>query len=250
MKKDKKIFLKFILIMMISMALGVIVGYSSMANSQTIGQTVENFQIKIIQLSPILIFVSSLVLILAFVEYNKGKKNVIKALTTQEEEDYKKAEDLLENALTKTMYYTIISFTFFGVMLAGFAGTFDENSFVMVIPAIAIFLVLMLLGAFLQNLIIKQVKLISPEKKGNAFDTKFQEEWFDSWDEAEKALIGQAAYKSYQATSKAILIAFVIFSMLSTISPMGPIPMIVLGFIWFVQYYTYGKACRDNNKNK
>ncbi len=248
MKKNRAAFIKFITILVISAGLGFIVGYTSMANSLSIGEIIENYQIKIIQISPVLLFTSSFIIIFAFLDYFKGKKLVSYATSTQKEEDYDQAEKFLEKALSKTMYLTIASFTSFGIMIAGFAGLFEKKDIVIVIISIALFITSMILATFIQLSVIKQIKLISPEKKGYVLDTKFQKEWFDSCDEAEKAIIGQASYKSYMATSKAIIVAFLIFTVMSMLSKMGPIPMIVLGGIWFVQYYTYAKASKGYDK--
>ena len=116
--------------------------------------------------------------------------------------------------------------------------------------SMAVFLVLLIGGSFLQNAIIKQVQKLNPEKKGNVLDSKFHREWFDSCDEAEKAQIGHAAYKSYRATSNAIVGAVLIAVFVSMMTPVGPLPAVLVCGIWAVQFSAYTKAAKEWKNKK
>ena len=50
----------------------------------------------------------------------------------------------------------------------------------------------------------KCVQRVYPEKKGDPASRKFQKEWLESCDEAERAMIYQSAYKSYMTANKTI----------------------------------------------
>ena len=79
--------------------------------------------------------------------------------------------------------------------------------------AIAMVLMLIVFIAWmsiLQYQIINYTKMLNPEKRGNVLETNFQKEWFESCDEAEKDLIGKAAYASYKALTIAFVCCYIV----------------------------------------
>ena len=81
-------------------------------------------------------------------------------------------------------------------------------------------------------------------------DTKFQKDWFNSCDEAEKALVGAAAYKSFITTTKALVVCVVMVILLSIVYPVGPLPIILVCSLWLVQSISYMKAVKECGKSK
>ena len=73
-------------------------------------------------------------------------------------------------------------------------------------------------------------------------DTKFQQEWFDSCDEAERQMIWQCGWASMRAVSRAMLVLFVLLVVLGLVADIGPAPMLVLGSLWLVQTLSYQRA--------
>lgn len=242
MNKNKKIFIKFICIMIISAIIGGLLGYYGSSNSESIKGIFEILELKLVKISPILLLASGLILVFLFKEYQKGKKAVEKAIQTQNDEDFELADKLLENAVVYSMYNTVFSFISFGIVLSGLSGIYEfGKDMIILLFSSLIFIIQVFTVIFAQNKIVKLIKIISPEKNGNVFDTKFQEDWFESCDEAEILAIGKAAYKSYVATSRAIIYSFIICMLVGTFLPIGPYPIIIIGMIWLVQSYTYAK---------
>ena len=63
---------------------------------------------------------------------------------------------------------------------------------------------ILIVGAIIQNKIVEEIKRGYPEKNGDVYDINFKRDWVNSMDEREKALMHEAAYKSFQITSNLI----------------------------------------------
>jgi len=82
-------------------------------------------------------------------------------------------------------------------------------------------------------------KKINPEKKGDTLDSRFQKDWYDSCDEAEKIYIGKCAYKSYLTTTYALVFAWIISLVSIDLFDTGILPVILVCGIWLVQTASY-----------
>ncbi len=251
MNKEKKILVKFLAVAALALGLGFFMGYNSMAfEKDIIGQLTYLFS-SLVKISPVLMVLGFVLMGVAIAYYNKGKAAAAVALAGDEEEKYEKAEELLGNAITMTNWLNIYMYCVFGVMVSGFGTGYSMDDFMPVMAAIALFLVLLIGGALLQNVIVKQIQKLNPEKQGNVLDSKFHKEWFDSCDEAEKARIGHASYKSYRATSLAIVGAMLIAIFISMMTPTGPLAAMLVCGVWAVQFASYTKAAKEwEKKNK
>ena len=108
------------------------------------------------------------------------------------------------------------------------------------------------LGAFLahfavcvvlQQKLVDLTKTLNPEKRGSVYDTKFQKKWLDSCDEAERAVIGQCAYKAYQAVSQACLALWLVFLLGGMFFDWGFLPVLAVCVIWGVGQSVYSYWC-------
>ena len=70
--------------------------------------------------------------------------------------------------------------------------------------AIIVMFFILIVGAIIQNKIVEEIKRGYPEKNGDVYDINFKRDWVNSMDEREKALMHEAAYKSFQITSNLI----------------------------------------------
>ena len=108
------------------------------------------------------------------------------------------------------------------------------------------------LGAFLahfavcvvlQQKLVDLTKRLNPEKHGSVYDTKFRKKWLDSCDEAERAVIGQCAYKAYQAVSQACLALWLVFLLGGMFFDWGFLPVLAVCVIWGVGQSVYSYWC-------
>ena len=122
-----------------------------------------------------------------------------------------------------------------------------SNLGVMIIQTV-IFVIISIIATAVQSKAVKLDKVMAPEKEGNPLDFKFHKEYYDSCDEAEKELIGRASYKSYVATTIAIIVATLICFVMSAFTPIGAIPSMLLIGVWLVQTYTFLKESKKNQR--
>ena len=81
-------------------------------------------------------------------------------------------------------------------------------------------------------------------------DGKFQKQWYDSCDEAERRQVGEASYRSMQAMGRAILALFVVLTLLGLVLDLGVTPFLVLGALWMVQTASYHRAVQQTDSKK
>lgn len=103
----------------------------------------------------------------------------------------------------------------------------------------ALTLASLLISVFAQRRVIGLVKRLCPEKRGDTIDKNFTREWYASCDEAERARIGFAAYKSFLATQHGFVAAIVVLIIISVATPVGWPAFAAVGALWFVQKFTY-----------
>lgn len=104
------------------------------------------------------------------------------------------------------------------------------------IANIAIGLVIIMV---LQYKTVEYVRLISPEKKGNIFDFRFQNKLEQSLDEAELMTTRKAGYKAYKCTSMVLLAMWIVCIVADLTFDAGLFPMAVIMFVLLVHICTY-----------
>ena len=100
---------------------------------------------------------------------------------------------------------------------------------------------------------IRYVKLLQkthPEKKGDPSSTKFQEQWLESCDEAEKEMVYQSAYKAYTALGKMLQILLCATMLLHLVFHTGILAVIVVGVVYLTMTLTYHRSCVSLQKAK
>lgn len=239
----RKIFWKFILIMLICALAGGTMGFLLTAGGQRVTVALEVIMAGLQQYAVIAQFALLVLPIVAACFYFRGRQ-LAAAADPLQDDAYGPADRSYGLAMNWISAVQVLSFTCFGVGLTGGSG-------VPLMIQTAAFLCTEILALCLQNLCIKATKALYPEKRGNLLDVNFQKDWLDSCDEAELQMIGRAAYKSMAATQHAILLAFLLTMFLSLSGLMTPVVPLAIGVIWFVQVQSYMVACRKlEHKNQ
>ncbi len=108
-------------------------------------------------------------------------------------------------------------------------------------------------GIILQKKVVTLEKELNPEKRGNVLDTKFQEVWLESCDEAQKEIIYKAAYKAFKATNIACMVMWIVSFVSMLTFDCGMMPVICVIILWMVLNMTYSISCHKletgNSKN-
>jgi len=93
--------------------------------------------------------------------------------------------------------------------------------------------------AAIQAVTVKATKEIYPEKRGNVLDTKFQKDWYQSCDEAERQQIGQCSYFSFRVMSMIFPLVMVTLVLLAENGMAKPSWILLVGGLWMVQQMSY-----------
>lgn len=137
-----------------------------------------------------------------------------------------------------TLFNVIIYFLFGAVASIGVFAVKDLGGFLFVLSLLAFFVGLFE-GLMLERRMVDIAKQIFPEKDGSVYDFNFQKKWLNSCDEAEKIMIGQCAYKAYQASNTACMILWIIFVLSAMFFDTGLLPVLVVCIIWGVSVSVY-----------
>lgn len=236
MSKNLKSVLRLIGLTLVAAIFGGFVGYYSGAKQQSLSEFLNMLgsygHIFVLVLTGITI-VSFLLSIYLYVS---GKKYV-SMVDGENEEFCDKADSRLCNSLILMQINTIIGMISIGIMPTLL--TEKTNFWIPLFIVLGSFIVIQILSPILLVKIVKQIQILSPEKKGYALDKNFQKDWMKSCDEAEKKRIGEAGFYSYMITSKAFPIVILACMLLSVILEIGAVPVIAVGCVWLISSGSY-----------
>lgn len=125
----------------------------------------------------------------------------------------------------------------------------DDHAYSFLVACV-IFVVSYIYIYFWQIRFVKLIQKTHPEKKGDPSSAKFQEQWLESCDEAEKECIYQASYKGYQTVMKWAPILTFVALILHMFFDTGILAIVMTSVIWLVTSVTYCRACLQNKGEK
>lgn len=236
--KNKKILAKFIGIMLACGAGGAVVGYGVTRMRREIYSTVERatqwFGNNILPIS-IVIFAVCVFVILYFL--SKGKR-LMKQCGGDENEISAKADTAMSMALGATSVSNIILFALVGIKFSS-VQTNMEGEVDGILTFLVFFIVTMFFCGMMQGHIVNFLKKMNPHMRGNILDTKFQKDWHDSMDEAEKFITYEASYRAHLRMQQTFPAAMGIVMVITLVFGGGSLAILVVGVLWAVQTVTY-----------
>lgn len=144
----------------------------------------------------------------------------------------------------------IVNLLLFAICI--FLGTRDgvtrETNNQMFMVSNAVLIPALVLYVLMQALIVKYVKRINPEKKGNILALNFQKVWMASCDEAEQMILFRAGYKAFRAVNVACVACFVILLVLETVLQAGLVPIVLVGVIWLTNALAFVRESKKLDK--
>ncbi len=242
-KDNKKALPMFIAIIVLSAVVGFVLGFASVfvEHSDKIGELGFLFGKYV---APCLMIALAIVVPLICVYEYRSAKKILQGWDGEDEEVYEKADSKLSSVIHATSVALIISFF---LIAASYSGGM-ENISVFTLVAIIGFVAVMAEAVILQQKTVDLIKSTNPEKKGSVYDMRFQKKWLDSCDDAEKAMIGQCAYKAYQTTNTVCAVLAVILALSAIIFSTGFLPSLTVCIIWLVNTSAYMKEAKKLGK--
>lgn len=244
--KKHKTGLKFILFMVVCLALGVAVGAALGAGGDAVAAGFAAAQ-TFLQANALWLMIAAEAGLAAWslAKYAAGRRAALQALAGSEDEElFERADRRYGRGLSAASLLTIIAMVQFGVGVSGFPMGVDRRPTLLVV-----FLLAGVFGAVaLQALFVRATKQLYPEKRGEVLDRRFQQQWYESCDEAERQRIGQAAYFSMLVTGRVMVAVFAVLCLLSLIAPIGVTPILTMGVLWLSMTGSYLLAAGTHKK--
>lgn len=237
-KEDKRAFLPFLVVMVVCIFVGFIVGtLVSFFSDKGINAFYSNFYNYTGYIVPPVLFLMTMVCALASVLfYIKGKK-MYKKWNGDDEDYIMKIEKILSIGSILLSFSLVLSFINYTVT---FSYIKAMNNILLQFVVIGGYLLVMLVFyIIMQQQYVNLAKIINPEKRGSAFDFKFNKKWTDSCDEAEKQALYRASHKTYNITQIVCLALCIILFLTDQTFNTGVLPIIVVSIIWLVLVSSY-----------
>ncbi len=236
-KKNQKIYIKFALILLVSLFIGFFLGIISNILKQMLPD-MKNLSKLILSASvymvPVL-FVGMHITCaaIAFFQYNKCKK-MMAAWDGEDDTTINEIEHKLNIPITLASICTVLNFAFFAILIhiANQDAVTRRTFIILDFLNIVIFILGYVWILSITHLTVNLEKQLNPEKKGNVFDTKFMKEWEESCDEAQKLIIYKAAFSAYKTGNSICSTLWIVGIILEFTVGNGLLPIIFTCIIW------------------
>ena len=245
---NRKAMPKFLLVMLGGLALGAVIGFAGMFILSAAGQ--DNLTAALAGLATglaaaapwLLAACGAAELIAGLILYQRAK-TIVRSWDGEDETVPERAEKPLNLAIWISSMAMVAAF--FLMTAAYSAGMASKSDAFGMLGGIIAFSAVMVVTLILQQRLVDLVKQLYPEKKASVYDTKFQKEWFNQCDEAEKAQIGECAYHAYNAVNRTCMALWLVFTVTALFLDTGILPVLAVCAIWAVSQTVY---CRWANK--
>ena len=240
-QENKKAMLRFLLIFAASLVAGLVLGFvTAWLNFESFGDALSAFgAFYASQLAGWLLCAClALEFAVGLPLYFSAKKQLA-AWDGEDEAVSEAIEEKLSVCIWITSMATVLGF----LLVAGhFSGMMHGGSWVR--PAhtflgLGAFLFILTGSTIFQQKLVDTTKKLNPEKQGSVYDLKFHEKWLASCDEAERAIIGQCAMKTYQAVTYTCLALWTVFVLGGIYFDWGFLPIIPVCVVWGVSQSVY-----------
>ena len=116
--------------------------------------------------------------------------------------------------------------------------------------ACVLFIACFFYDGIVQARYIKLLQKVHPEKRGDVSSMKFQQQWLESCDEAEKEVIYQSSYKTYIFMNRAIGLLLIVTMVSHLFFKTGIMAILVVGVMYLILVVKYNFSCVNLRKNR
>jgi hypothetical protein len=251
-KANQRIVISFFIILAASLTGGFFVGRLLSGAEKT--DTLVNFACAVKDFCngafPVLFLIAALLGIVLPLASFLSCNILYKKLQNDKENDA--LWDILEERLNRPLvlantFFMVILCLFFCVLITGIRGNDLSALF-------KLDFLLFVVSCFVEMLILKLTidieKKLNPEKQGNVLDVKFQQNWMNSCDEAQKMIAYKAGFRAFQTTNTACLILILASFICSMAFQTDLVSLLFVCVIWFVNNLSYMLRAAKLEKRK
>ena len=192
---------------------------------------------------PGLLLITVLSIILQEIYYSR-LKNICNSLANADDEEFDDYKEEKTGAMLMTS--NLLSYIG-GIVLLAFGYSMDYLHHSIALGACLTFLICVFYDGIMQARYIKLLQKTHPEKKGDVSSMKFQQQWLESCDEAEKEVIYQSAYKAFSFTSKCLSFLLLLTMLSHLFFHTG---VLAVGITQIILALTYNRSCVELKKVK
>ncbi|MGN0558086.1 MAG: DUF3169 family protein [Acutalibacteraceae bacterium] len=206
--------------------------------------------------TPVVYLVIFLTVVAVCLSLIKKARKIFEQWDGEDEETISRSEKLLSLSSSVNTVSVIVLYFVFGLWGCSLKFVISKGD-IMSLVICGAFLLLIIISivsfALISRSVIELAKKINPEKKGDALDVKFQKEWIDSCDEAEKMNIYKAGFKAYNVANYVCTVLWVLIALPGMTFDIGVLPLIIVTTIWLTLTLTYlitGYKLENKTKQK
>lgn len=236
--ENRKALPLFLLIMLCAVAFGVVLGLLAVRSDggswqNTLTDALKWFFVHCTYFVLLALAVSMLIFGCSSIS---RAKRMLAALGDETEDDEIRAIDrILSLGLNYISLASSISYFFFAALLC----YLPETELFRFLIGFFSFIAILVLMMVLQQKLVDLTKRLYPEKRGSVYDVKFQKKWMDSCDEAEKAIIADAALHAYKTTQTLCVALWLLLVLAHMFFGTGLLPIFVVSVIWVASLCAY-----------
>lgn len=262
-QNDRRIYLRFILFLLISTIGGFLLGRDTRILQDLAGTDIA-FVLKKISLAmtyilPVLYLLLHLtVAVVSFIIYGTAKRRA--ALWDGEDDEYiESVEAQLDIPTVLGNVTLVLSCLLYTVLIyqVEYMNITQKHQSALVLCGTVLLVAGFVYEMIVQKLVVDLLKELNPEKRGNVFEIDFMKTWVESCDEAQKLNQYKATYHSFRATNFACLILWLVCFMVMIIFHTGLFPSICVSVIWLILTVSYSISAwriehrkhRNNERN-
>ena len=240
-QENKKAMPRFILIFVVCLIVGLALGFvTAWLDFESFGDALSAFgAFYASRLAGWLLYACLIVEFAAGLPLYFSAKRQLAAWDGEDEA----VSEAIEQKLSMCMWITSMAIVLGFLLVAGhFSGMMHGGSRsrpVHTFLGLGAFLFILTGSVIFQQKLVDMTKQLNPEKRGSVYDPKFHKKWLDSCDEAERAIIGQCAMKSYQAVTFTCLALWTVFVLGGIYFDWGFLPIIPVCAVWGVSQSVY-----------
>lgn len=114
----------------------------------------------------------------------------------------------------------------------------------------ALFIINCIYNGLWQVRYVKAIQKIYPNQKADPTSMKFQKQWLESCDEAEREQIYQASYQTYLCIHRLVSVLAMVSMLCHLIWNTGIMAVVMVGTVWIALTFTYCRACVKKKGSK